>query len=100
MTTTSPVLFSLEFAFRDSNSRAASGVLCGTSGISVQTRQQVRDSEERKHHHGKSANREVRCHAPAHPAREPHVKVAGINDQGGRGPGLLRVPATISTKDT
>src|SRR5579862_7380244 len=79
-----PVLNEVLRAGRISSTGWASGsagelLICfAASGISVQSRQQVRDSEEREHHHRESEDGEV-SRSPAPPAAGyAHVQVSGI----------------------
>src|SRR5438105_663797 len=76
-------------------SPAARALALWISGISVQSWKQVSDSEKREHHDGEAENREVGGAASTPPPRDPHVQVAGINQPGDCGPGLLRIPAPI-----
>src|SRR5689334_23178097 len=65
------------------------------SGIGVQSRQQISDSEEGKHHHYKAQYGEVSCTASTPSAGDAHVQIAGVNQPGDGGPCFLRVPTPV-----
>src|SRR5579859_4839568 len=67
------------------------------SGIGVQSRQQVRHSEEGEHHDGESEDCEVSGTASAPAARDPHVQISRIDQPSNRRPRLFGVPIPIGT---
>src|SRR5579859_7709234 len=85
-----------------SRSAATSGLVCSfaVSGICMQSRQQVSDSEEREHHHREAEDGEVSRTAPAPAASDAHVEISGINEPGNRRPRLLGVPVPVGTPGT
>src|SRR5579862_407271 len=65
------------------------------SGISVQSRKQVRHSEESEHHNRKSEDGEVSRTASTPTARDAHVQVSGIHQPRNRRPRLFGVPVPV-----
>src|SRR5215469_9648798 len=67
------------------------------SGISVQTGEQVRDSEEGEHHDSESEDCEVSSATSTPSTSNAHVKVAGVDQPRNRRPRLFGIPIPVGT---
>src|SRR5579864_2210592 len=94
---TSPVTSPAGREFRSSGRGTGLVILEMVSGISVQSGQQIRDSEEGEHHDCKAENGEVSCRPSAPASGDAHVQVSGIDEPGNRRPRLFGVPVPVRT---